>query len=228
MNKNLNNFVITLDLDWAPDEVLKYTLNLLKSFNIPATLFMTNKSLLSLEGYEVGIHPSFTSLNFSKHISPLIKYFPDAIGTRSHSLFYTERLREVYPQFQLKYQSNMMLYKQKNIKPFLMSQEVMEIPIFWMDTFALYLEKNSGIDIKKIDLKSKGLKVFDFHPIHIYLNTYSLEHYRSAKEHYQNPLRLKKFRNKKYFGVRDFFVQLLEKIIMDKSPISFMSELVSI
>ena len=46
-------------------------------------------------------------------------------------------------------------------------------------------------DLKKY-LNYKGLKVFDFHPIHIFLNSENMERYNSAREHLQNFEELKK------------------------------------
>jgi hypothetical protein len=43
----------------------------------------------------------------------------------------------------------------------------------------------------------QGLKVFNFHPIHIFENTHSQAHYREIKQHYQNPAELEKHRAKR-------------------------------
>lgn len=203
---------ISFDSDWVPDEVLQYCVDLLAPYNVPATFFMTSQTSVPLIGYEVGIHPYFPSFDLTKHIAERMNEYPKAKGSRSHSLFFTERLRESYKKFPLKYQSNTMLYKQASIKPHLISKRILDIPLFWMDYFALEVEGQKGIDINNFDLESPGIKVFDFHPVHIYINTCSLGHYEKAKQYNKQPDQLKKLRNKTKPGVKDFLKQLLKKV----------------
>jgi len=92
----MNKLVLSLDMDWAPVEVVEYTLSMLEEYDITATLFMTNKLSIDFNQHELAIHPNFTSLDLERHIAERMNDFPEAIGTRSHSLFFTERLREVY------------------------------------------------------------------------------------------------------------------------------------
>ena len=54
-----------------------------------------------------------------------------------------------------------------------------------------------------------GLKVFDFHPIHIFLNTENLKRYDQTRSIHQKPEELIKHRFSG-FGVRDQFIKLLE------------------
>ena len=46
MNKEI--VVISIDTDWAPVEVVEYSLNLLEKYNISATYFLTNQINLDL------------------------------------------------------------------------------------------------------------------------------------------------------------------------------------
>jgi hypothetical protein len=206
-------YVISIDTDWATDEILQYTLDILKEYRIPATFFLTNPSKVNLEGHESAIHPNFTSLDYDFHIKERMDFCKNVIGTRSHSLFFTERLRPVYKQWGIKYQSNVMLYLQDDIKPFLISPDTLEIPLFFMDTFHLIMtEPETDFDIQALRLEYDGLKVFDFHPIHVFLNTNSLSLYDRAKPFYHDATALKEIRNNNLPGTETLFRSLLNYI----------------
>ena len=53
-------------------------------------------------------------------------------------------------------------------------------------------------------------KIFNFHPIHLFLNTETLERYYKIKKDYHNFNVLKKNRNTKNYGVLDFFKELMK------------------
>ncbi len=224
-------FCITMDTDWVPDEILKYALDILDQYGISATLFMTNKYQVDLQSHELAIHPNFTTLNFEDHIQKSLQDVPNAMGTRSHSLFYTERLRTIYQKYELKYDSNYMMYLQSNIRPFWLGSTTVELPMYWMDYFHLDMSKKSGTSKATLQwnldqLQQPGLKIITFHPMHLFLNTKHLEHYETAKVHYQEPEILSKnHRNTTSEGICTMFVALLEWIKQHQVPTYTLSEI---
>ncbi len=48
----------------------------------------------------------------------------------------------------------------------------------------------------------KGLKVFNFHPIHVFLNTERLERYEESRPYHRSPEELLKYRNNDTPGAR--------------------------
>ncbi len=52
-------------------------------------------------------------------------------------------------------------------------------------------------------------RVFNFHPIHIFLNSDSMECYENARKYFQDYQKLKCFRNTVTSGIRDYFVTLI-------------------
>jgi hypothetical protein len=225
----MNIFSISLDTDWVNDEILDFTLEILSKHGIKATFFCTNKTSCDLTDHEVGIHPNFTTMDLEKHVSEMLDLFPDSKGLRSHSLFFSERLRPILANNNIKYTSNTMMFEQCGIKSYMISQTVREIPIYFMDTFNLIMK---GADLTfendKLLVEQDGLKVFDFHPIHIYANTRSIEHYDSYKKFYHDTKMLKEYRNVTYPGVRDYFIELLNYIKMQDKILSTMLELSSL
>ena len=56
-------FVLTFDIDWAPDFAILYCLELLDDAKCKATFFATHSTSLNQEivnrGHDLGIHPNF-------------------------------------------------------------------------------------------------------------------------------------------------------------------------
>ncbi len=91
-------FFLTFDIDWAHDQILTDTINLVLSFNVPATWFTTHatpvlESIRKSELFELGIHPNFNPLLSGKVggscadvIKELKQLVPNAKSCRSHSV----------------------------------------------------------------------------------------------------------------------------------------------
>ena len=81
--------------------------------------------------------------------------------------------------------------------------------------------KNSNIQINQ-----NNLNVFNFHPIHVYLNTEKLSNYENAKRFYNAPKKLKKYIDTKTIGTRDLLINLLEDCQKQKLATYKMNELI--
>ncbi len=211
--------VITVDIDWAPRECINDALDLLKKFNISPTIFATdNITSEFIADYDHGIHPNFTGPaqdadDIKSTISDCINNFPHAQGIRAHALVFSTRhqfaVRDNFPQ--IKYMSNHYIGGQTGLNPYMAESMLPELPIFFMDN--LWLEMNGKFDIQKImDLTSRpGLKVFDFHPYHLYINSLSPGHYTEARPHYHDAEKLIDFR-REGDGARKMFLSIMEAI----------------
>ena len=211
--------VLTVDTDWAPVECLLDLLELLNVSNIKGTFFSTSEQDVgTLSGYDIGIHPNFQGASQDEkavagEISSCLARFPTAQGLRSHALLISTRhyliLRDRFPD--IRYTSNYYMPGVAGLEPFVSQAEIPEFPIYWMDH--LHLERHNRIDIEKVleETKRPGLKVFDFHPYHVFINSSDMEHVALAREHYHNAAELVHFRRKAP-GVRTFFQSLLEAI----------------
>jgi hypothetical protein len=185
---------ITVDTDWAPVEIVQSTIELIKSYGCKVTLFCTNA--LEAAADEIAIHPHFTDVSdLRAPVRELKRAFPQARGTRSHSLFFTERLRPVYSEYGLVYDSNAIQYLRPQIECSLAARRTVSMPLYFMDRFHLEMasEKSDKFSIDQFHWDDEGLKVFDFHPIHVFLNTSSVEWYERAKHCYHEPSRLRDY-----------------------------------
>jgi hypothetical protein len=213
---------LTFDTDWANDFIIEDTVEILNRYNLSATLFATGQSSLirdlqSSENFEVGIHPNFNPLLFEKEqntsaneiIYALKEKFPDAKSLRSHSLTQNERLLDLFSNHEIKNICNHFLPFTENseIQPFMLWNDLQLIPHRFQDNVSLKISSLKPLDL----LNSNGLLVYNFHPIHVYLNTVSLNHYEKAKPFYHDRDGLEQHRYNGA-GIRTDFIKLCEKL----------------
>ena len=197
-------------------------MEILARYNHSATFFATGQSSLinDLQGsrnFEIGIHPNFNPLLFEKGktatandiIDALKNSFPDAKSLRSHSLTQNEQLLDLIGDYDIKNICNHFLPLQKNCEtePFLLWNDLQLIPHRYQDNVSLRISSLKPLDL----LQSNGLLVYNFHPIHVYLNTVSLNHYEKAKPFYHDRKGLEKYRHSGT-GIRTEFIKLCEKL----------------
>jgi hypothetical protein len=180
-----------MDTDWAPEEIVRESIELIRSRGCKVTVFCTNP--LNVEADELAIHPNFTNLDeLEGTVRPLMDAYPEARGLRSHSLFFTERLRPIYETFGLAYDANAINYLCPHLRPSPIARKTISIPLFFMDRFHMEMADEPGRwDVASLPLEAPGLKVFDFHPTHLCLNTPDIEWYERSKAHYHDPERLR-------------------------------------
>jgi hypothetical protein len=206
---SFNDICITLDIDWANDEIIEYSTKLLEKYNVKATIFATHESelLKSLEKkFEIGIHPNFV-VNHRETINELLQIYPNAIGVRSHGCHQSTNIFRFFISKGLKYDSTTYIPLRENLYPWWRLKKLVCIPFFWSDDTMFY----SGLpfDFSQLHLLKSGLKVYVFHPIHVFANTQSEEHYRTFKAFYHQQDKLINFRGKGR-GIQTLFVELLK------------------
>jgi hypothetical protein len=185
----LNNPMITLDCDWAPDFVLEYVADILTKNKVKATWFITNKSpfLSELESnplFELGIHPNFDmnsthGNSVDEVLTNMKKIVPDALSIRTHNLFQSTPILLQFQKYGIKNDVSLLLYKTPNLQPhYLKYFKLFRLPFFWEDD--LEMEEQALWNETNI-FSMKGLKIFNFHPIHIFLNSKDFSTYNTLK-----------------------------------------------
>lgn len=221
--KNINSWnkktFLTFDIDWAHDEIISDTIDLVKQFSVPSTWFVTHDSpilkMFSLETkFELGIHPNFNPLlngNSQKNSSDVLKecfdIVPNATSVRSHSLTQNERLIDLFRDFGVSHVSNNFIPANCgiNLKPFFLWDEMVIVPHCWQDNVSLKM----NLSFPTLNDFEEELYVFDFHPIHVFLNCENLNRYESTRSIHQKPDELVKYRFEGY-GIRSRLIELLE------------------
>lgn len=211
---------ITLDIDWAPDEVVQYVLDLLDKHQVKATFFSTHDSALlkSLDKtrYEIGIHPNFNQGgDYDTIIKELKAIYPKAIGVRAHGLFESSQILRLFLDNGLKYDVNTFIPLRQGLYPVLRLKELVRIPYYWEDD--AHFSTQTTFELSELQVHKKGLKIYNFHPIHIFMNTSSIQHYDTFKPFYHEPDVLKKNRNTGR-GTQTLFVDLLQYLAENRVP----------
>lgn len=214
----MNKIGITFDIDWAPDNVVEYVLILLEEYQVKATFFATHDSALlkSLDNknYEIGIHPNFSdSNNYDKTIAELEAVYPKALGVRSHGLFQSSHILQLFINNGLKYDVNTFIPLREGLYPFTRLNKLVCIPFYWEDD--AWFSTQAAFELSELQIHKKGLKIYNFHPMHVFMNTSSPEHYNTYKSFYHQPDILINHRNTEK-GIQTIFRELLEYLSENK------------
>lgn len=226
------NIFFTMDIDWATDKVIDYSLNFFRENNIKCTIFCTHRTdiLKNLESdlFETAIHPNFNKSlihgigkKAKDIIEELLNIFPESKGIRSHSMTCSSELLYQFKNCGLIYDSNQFLPYNWSVKPYECFSGMKRIPYNWEDDVHFLYKKNFDYDI---NFKPNNLYVFDFHPVHIYLNTIDQSHYEKAKKFYSDSF-LENFINKEKIGVYSFLQNLSSKIHQSEINTGFLKDL---
>lgn len=217
---------LTFDFDWASDFILTDTLDILEKFDVSATFFVTHNTpvlerIRMNPKFELGIHPNFddfltarvklTEENAESRILEIKQVVPEAVSWRSHSTTNSSRLLNVACKLGLIYDCNYLIPYTSNIvlQPWRLWNNMIRCPYYYEDDVSLEykLEEKSIAFL----LEREGLKIFDFHPIHIYLNTNKLSDYEASREIHNSQAELLAVRQKSP-GVRNKLYELLNLV----------------
>jgi len=192
----MDDILITLDVDWAPDFIIRDVAELLRSSKVKATWFVTHESeaIRELEKdfkFELGIHPaSYTTDGMKESIREMKRLFPGAISLRTHGLFHSSILKKVERvDHDIEIDSSIYLREMPNIAPFYTyydSKPLLNIPFFWTEDGEMYSPRSTFNAADKVSCP--GLKVFTYHPVHIWLNSVTMDRYNKLKQELGSPL----------------------------------------
>lgn len=221
---------LTFDIDWAHDEVIAHMLDILEQEQVPATIFVTHDTPLLARmrahpNWELGAHPNFIPLELGNSDVSLFQDYarrvlqtyrdllPEATTVRSHGLVQSTRLQDLMTEMGFSRESNLLITLQSgmNLRAFYHWTGIMRVPYFWEDDIhCAEMERNIWTDWN-VDpfLDNVCLKVFDFHPIHLYLNTDEMGRYESARPHFQDPAKLREIANSDAPGDCSFLRSLI-------------------
>lgn len=213
---------LTFDIDWAHDAVVEEAVDLVEQAGLPATWFVTHQSpilerLRSNPAFELGIHPNFLPLlmrgdtgkgaTAEEVIDRMLEIVPEAKAVRAHSLVQSGRLLQIFEAKGLTHEASAFVPEQSGmaLAPWIDWFGITRVPYLWEDDF--WCDSGRGASVAGL-LKRPGLLGFDFHPIHIFLNSEVLSRYEGARGSFDDPEALRGFRNPGA-GVGTFFADLL-------------------
>lgn len=219
-DQHVPTVVLTVDLDWAPDEVIADTIEIVDQTNVSVTFFATHATStmhgLPRPRYEVAIHPNFNPLltggigSVRTVVEDLMEKYPDARGSRAHSLVQGSPIYNDLAQAGLEYDCSLFLPYQIGLQPHRLPNGLVRIPYFWEDD--AHFAYRRPFALANIELDPNRPNVFDFHPVHVFLNTEVEERYLAAKPDYHDANGLLAHRNSRTMGTRSLLLELLEEI----------------
>lgn len=155
---------LTFDIDWASDEVLSDTIELVEQADISATWFVTHDTailsrLRANPKFELGIHPNFNFLfsgdfrngrNVEEVLDKIHALVPEAKAVRSHSMTQNSRLMQLFVDRGLTYDCNHFIPEQSGIvlRPWLLWNGLIKVPHFWEDDAVCIYKGNSDLSIR--------------------------------------------------------------------------------
>jgi hypothetical protein len=219
MSSRNSALYVTIDVDWAHDDVIRDTLELLEVHGAKATWFATHASpvldeIRAAQGHELALHPNFNPLFDGKGgtardtVLRLKEIIPEARSVRSHSLVRSSRLAILFGEEGLTHESNVLIPYAvgSTVRPWRDVFGLVQVPIGWEDDVCLM---NSAMGEPSDFLGGLPL-VVDFHPIHVFLNTAALEDYETARPHFADVSELRRRRRVDH-GTRTRFINLLSR-----------------
>jgi Polysaccharide deacetylase len=187
---------ITFDIDWAPDWTIDLCQRICAAQQTKATFFITHETpilsaLQQNDLFELGIHPNFlknSSHGDNEHaiLEHCLQLAPNASAMRTHALvqssFIFALIADHYPQLTTDVSLLLPHHKNLAVTEIYMgntNRQLIRIPYFWEDDIAAVWPKHTWAFQA---WPHPGLQIYDFHPIHIALNTDTLDRYNALKQ----------------------------------------------
>jgi aminoglycoside N3'-acetyltransferase len=186
-----NIVVFTCDTDWASDWAIRQALAFAGEYAAPLTVFMTNPSealsaAISDGEVQGGLHPNFMpdssqGGNREAVMDYCFALCPKAECYRSHRYYDVNDVTDEMAARGIKYDSNVCTLLDE-VFPFMHRSGAVRFPVFFED--GAYLWHNFELDISATEdgLFSPGIKVINFHPMHLCLNTPYFRYTRDIKD----------------------------------------------
>ena len=215
---------LTFDIDWCEDFVLEPLLTWLNERMVKATFFVTHETPLLEQmrrddRFELGIHPNFNRLlegnelreeGYREIVARCLDIVPEAVSVRSHSLTSSSRILSACFESGLRFDCNQFTpwWARIDLRPYRSwCSPMIHVPHFWEDD--LNMSYGAGWEVSQM-FGVNGLRVFDFHPIHVFLNTEVLDRYENSRDDHRNQRRLVKHRNRGPTGTAEFLGALCD------------------
>jgi hypothetical protein len=193
----MSELVMTLDTDWAPDSAIDFTAGILVEHRVKATWFVTHASpaISRLsdfpELFEIGIHPNFLfegrndqGSSPAEVLDFCMNLVPAATSMRTHALVQSTPLFDlVLERTAIRTDVSLLLPRAPGLRAVCFEwkgKTLTRIPYLWEDDVEMWRSEPDW-RLSSILGLGEGLKVVDFHPIHVFLNSADMAPYQGLK-----------------------------------------------
>ena len=183
---------LTFDTDHMSQENLR---KFLKEYVLPGKVtFFVHEYFPFLEStlHEICPHPLINDLSsWEEDFKRLVNEFKNRpLGVRTHSCLSSHMMEISFNKLGYKYVSNAETLFHKGLKPYRRAWGIWELPIYYMDNMDFWMVPNwpelghipFNRSVIEEAVTDEALYVFDFHPLHIVLNTRNSNDYNSVKK----------------------------------------------
>lgn len=191
----MSDVLVTLDVDWAPDFAIDFAAGVLSAQGVKATWLVTHASpatdrlAAQPELFELGIHPNFSP--GSSHgdtpeavLAHCLGLVPGARTMRAHShLISSPILNYVAAETPIVTDLTIFLSHTALAAPVpytVRGRTIYRLSSFWEDDYEFGLEPPRWDLSAHLD-ETPGVKIFNFHPLHVYLNSSDDRAYEELK-----------------------------------------------
>jgi hypothetical protein len=214
---------ITMDVDWAPDDILKSVFDWFIDNKIKITAFITHESIVakeysSSEFIEIALHPNFSkALDPNEKVSQLLKEYPNSVGSRSHRNIIGRDFTDALFDHMIKYDSSKLIWRAKNVEIHPIYNKMVEAPYIWED--GVHLELDETTDPSKMNFNHAGLKILNIHPVLFYLNFVGFKQLKKFTSQFTDLTSVSKEKfdtvRQTTFGIGDFSKQMFLNLQSD-------------
>ena len=187
--------LLTFDVDWAADFMIDAIAGRLIECGVRSTWHVTHASPAidrlreRPDLFELGIHPNF--LPGSSHgdtvaevLATCMSLVPEATTMRSHALVQSSSiLTQVLASTPIRCDSSLLLPQARYIEPVGFPHAegpLVRVPYFWEDDVEMMRDCPQWT-LDADDEPETGLRVYDFHPVHVYLNAADMGPYQALR-----------------------------------------------
>jgi len=220
---------LTLDVDWAPDFMIDDAAQALIERGVRATWFVTHASPAverlreRPDLFELGLHPNF--LPGSSHgatpeavVAHCAALVPGARAVRTHCLLQSTPLHDVLLRgSDVEVDVSLFLPHATHVEAveqWSPAGRLVRLPYVWQDNMEMYAPRAQWSTAALLD--PPGLRIFDFHPVHVWLNSASFDPYERLKASVAlssaTPEDAAPFRNADGPGARTAFLELADRL----------------
>lgn len=211
--------VLTFDTDWMTPSAMDQFIAEYPALPISSFFIHAATGAWRAAGHENGPHPTFNALPQSV-VGDGVEVSFLAEGIRSHSCVNSHLLSRSWATQGFSYQSNETHLYSLESRPYRTAWGLLELPVNYMDNQDMWYGRNWNRSnrasfsrewlLKALD--SEAPVVFDFHPLHIALNSLDPDNYAEKRaqmaRHATGPWEIASCGR----GVRSFFEELLTEI----------------
>src|SRR5262245_27700561 len=212
---------MTADIDWAPEYAIDDMLDLFSDAGITVSCFATHASpVLKSAGrsVEIGLHPDYTRPHpehgLIRKLDELKELFPEATGVRSHRNFFGQNTVDLAAKAGLTYDASVLLWRQPLCQIHKDQWGLYRLCYCWEDGIHADMHLPWTLDV--LSMNTPGLKIFNIHPIVIYLNCPDDDYRRAIVKDYSDLTQAARsdLEAHRYdgYGARRFLIDLLARL----------------